>query len=311
MKLTRKSAVLGLVAGLTGAAALLGAASAQAVPVDGTHLVGYQAHVQDIGWQAPVYDGAVAGTVGLGKRLEAFQASLNPTQVPGARICYAAHVSYIGWQPTHCDGYMAGTTGQSLAIEALTVFLDNAPGWQVCTQAQSAYIGWQPEQCGTSTTVGTTGRGLQMEAVRVRLRPAPVTVGALAPNPISWTSFSGPCSVVNGQQICPFRNLADGDDISMTASNGSYLQPWQTVITLAKGPNVTWWKEVRAVRNDGSIAGAITADTGSQSMTIDTRTTAALVFSKAKFLGVHTAVYDLRGLSTMGGAYVNLTWLKD
>ena len=190
------------------------------------------------------------------------------------------------------------------------MFLDSAPGWQVCTQAQVAYLGWQSEQCGTSTSVGTTGQGRQMEAVRVRLRPAPVTIGALAPSRISWTSFSGPCSVVNSQQICPFLNLPDGDNISMSAWNNAQLQPWQLQLSLSKGPSVTWWKEVKAVRNDGSVAGVLDGSTPG-TITIDTRTTVALVFSKAKFLGVHTAVYDLRGLGTMGGANVNLTWLSD
>jgi hypothetical protein len=78
----------------------------------------YQAHVQNVGWQAPICDGGTAGLVSSGLRIEAIKAWLR-TPPTGARLCYRAHVQNIGWMAEVCDGAQAGTTGQSLRLEAL------------------------------------------------------------------------------------------------------------------------------------------------------------------------------------------------
>ena len=50
---------------------------------------------------------------------------------------------------------------------------------------------------------------------------------------------------------------------------------------------------------------------GPVTMTIDTRTAIALVFSKAAALGFHTGIYDLRNLSAAAGKRVVFTWDRD
>lgn len=81
------------------------AASTDIIPT-----VAYNAHVQDIGWQAGTElaptveatwfkDGKTAGTTGQSKRVEAFQVVLPASSVSGS-VIYNAHVANIGWQ---CD----------------------------------------------------------------------------------------------------------------------------------------------------------------------------------------------------------------
>ena len=56
--------------------------------------VTYSAHVQRIGWQAPVDDGATAGTTGRALRVEALR--LSPSG--GATLTWRGHVQKQGWQ---------------------------------------------------------------------------------------------------------------------------------------------------------------------------------------------------------------------
>lgn len=82
----------------------------------------YRAHVQDIGWQNWVSNGAMSGTVGQCKRVEAFE--LKADGLPeGLKLQYRAHVENKGWMDWVDAGQTAGTTGQSLRIEALQVRL--------------------------------------------------------------------------------------------------------------------------------------------------------------------------------------------
>ena len=54
----------------------------------------YQTHVQDIGWQDSVSDGALSGTTGKGKRLESIRIKLKNTS---GGIEYKTHVQDVGW----------------------------------------------------------------------------------------------------------------------------------------------------------------------------------------------------------------------
>lgn len=84
--------------------------------------ISYRAHVQDIGWQDWVSNGGLAGTVGMCKRVEAFE--MVADNLPdGYELQYRAHVENTGWQNWVKAGQMAGTTGQSLQIEALQIRL--------------------------------------------------------------------------------------------------------------------------------------------------------------------------------------------
>jgi len=87
-------------------------------------------------------------------------------------ISYSVHVRNIGW--LHDP---PGTMGQGLPIEAIN--FNTHSGVQLCLRAHVQNIGWQkigPNgdgwQCarsgGPDVTVGTTGQGLQIEALQIK-----------------------------------------------------------------------------------------------------------------------------------------------
>ncbi len=110
--------------------------------------VTYQSHVQDIGWQTSVADGAKSGTTGQSKRMEALRIYLtNPKDANGKEITgsveYRAHVQDIGWQNWVSEGKTAGTTGQSKRLEAVQIRLTGelAKQYDVYYRVHSANIG--------------------------------------------------------------------------------------------------------------------------------------------------------------------------
>lgn len=160
------------------------AAGAQAVDSVG---VSYSAHVQKIGWQAPVANGADAGTTGRSLRVEGIKIQL--TGAPsGASIQYQAQVQKIGWQAPVANGALAGTTGKSLRIEALRITLNGLNGYEVQYRAHVQHIGWTAWQTtangtpiATAAVAGTVGKSLRVEAVDIRIvNTKPVAVGAIA-----------------------------------------------------------------------------------------------------------------------------------
>lgn len=139
--------------------------------------VHYRAHVQNIGWQPMVTDGATAGTTGKGLRLEALT-------IDGAPLAYRAHVQNVGWQPWVREDEMAGTVGRSLRLEALQITLAAGadPALSIQYRAHVQGIGWQP-WVADGATAGTTGRSLRVEAVQIRLVTRTTT-----PTPTTTTS---------------------------------------------------------------------------------------------------------------------------
>ncbi|HEX8369852.1 MAG TPA: M4 family metallopeptidase [Pyrinomonadaceae bacterium] len=131
--------------------------------------VTYRAHVANLGWLPWVSNGAVAGTTGQSRRMEAAQIFLtNP--LPGVGITYRAHVAGFGWLPWVSNGTVAGTTGQSRQMEAIQIFLSNAPA--SCTVTYRAHVagpGWLP-WVSNGAVAGTTGQGRRMEALQVNVQ---------------------------------------------------------------------------------------------------------------------------------------------
>lgn len=125
-----------------------------------TSNISYAGHVQNVGWQTNVSNGATAGTVGQGLRLEALRFA---TTGQTAR----AHVQNIGWQSYSSGATTIGTNGQSLRMEAVQVH-STVPGETIRCQAHVESIGWMAE-VGDGEVCGTTGQGLRLEAVRFRV----------------------------------------------------------------------------------------------------------------------------------------------
>ena len=180
--------------------------------------VSYSAHVQDIGWQSAVADGATAGTTGQSKRVEAL--TINLTNAPaGASIAYQVHVQDIGWQSTVADGATAGTTGQSKRVEAIAIALVGMPGYSVEYRVHVQDIGWMAWTKDGSIT-GTTGRSLRIEAIEIKIVSVPVSA-------ITVTGTNDATTVVNGSTLQMIASVTPIDAPNKTIT-------W-TVATLSDG----------------------------------------------------------------------------
>ncbi len=84
--------------------------------------VSYEVHAQRNGWM-PAADGALAGTTGEAKRLEAVKISLtgDAARDDGYSVWYRVHSQTYGWLGWAHDSEPAGTTGLSRRAEAIDV----------------------------------------------------------------------------------------------------------------------------------------------------------------------------------------------
>ena len=207
--------------------------------------ISIEAHVQDYGWQPAVSSGQVAGTTGQSKRLEAVKLSLTGSMQEAYDIYYRVHVSDVGWMNWAKNGEPAGTQGYGHGIEAIVIVLqkkgdaNGAPDTvppntvdvafmqkpvNVYATAHVADLGWMGEVAGgSSSLIGTTGRGLSIEALQFRLKDAVIsgTIEARALNEDGvWSEWSSGQVGATGQskqleaiQLRLTEEMADAYDI--------------------------------------------------------------------------------------------------
>ena len=172
--------------------------------------VTYSAHVQRIGWQAPVDDGATAGTTGRALRLEALR--LSPSG--GATLAWRGHVQKVGWQKWRDTPGAIGTTGKGLRLEAFQITVKDSGQLygdvSVEYRAHVQGIGWQPWR-RDGQTAGTTGKGLRVEAVQIRIVQGP------EPEPTASPTSAAPApSVTPSSSPAP----APATTLAFTADTG-------------------------------------------------------------------------------------------
>ena len=131
----------------------------------------YKAHCSGIGWQSSVSNGAIAGTVGQNRAIEALQISLADSGIAGG-ISYAAHVSDIGWQSNVSNGATAGTVGQSKQIQAVKIALNGDVSryfdvWYRVHVSNYGWLGWT----SNGSAAGTTKLGIPVQAIQVKVLP--------------------------------------------------------------------------------------------------------------------------------------------
>jgi uncharacterized protein YjdB len=136
--------------------------------------VSYASHVEDIGWQAPVADGAVSGTEGQSKRMEAIQISVKNVQ--GLGVKYSTHVQDYGWQAPVADGQLSGTTGQAKRIEAIKLELtgSQAGNFDIYYRVNAESYGWM-NWAKNGEIAGTTGESKRLEAIEIIILPKGTT----------------------------------------------------------------------------------------------------------------------------------------
>ena len=129
--------------------------------------VEYQTHVQQIGWQKWVKNGAVAGTSGRSLRLEALRIRLKNAS---GSIVYSTHAQTYGWLGEVSNGADSGTTGESKRLEAVTIRLtgDIAQTHDVWYRAHVQTYGWQG-WVKNGAVAGTEGQSKRVEALEILL----------------------------------------------------------------------------------------------------------------------------------------------
>ena len=142
--------------------------------------VSCKVHVQNEGWKDWTAEGKPAGSFGKSQRLEAMRIKLEGAN--GWHVYYRVHVQNIGWMGWASDGELAGTAGMGLRMECIEVRLvadgQNAPqkgeafrDEGITSSAHVQSIGWQSIVQGKRVMLGSTGRGLRVEALTLN-RPS-------------------------------------------------------------------------------------------------------------------------------------------
>lgn len=131
--------------------------------------VRYTSHVQKIGWQSTVKNGATSGTTGKSLRIEALKVSLGSSKLSGS-IETRAHVQGIGWQDYVKAGAISGTSGQSKRVEAIQVRLTGeiAKYYDVYYRVHAQQFGWLGWG-KNGTSAGTQGYSYRVESLQIRL----------------------------------------------------------------------------------------------------------------------------------------------
>ncbi len=142
----------------------------------------YRAHVESIGWQDAVSNGMMAGTEGKGKQMEALTIKLTGDVANYYDIYYRTHVETYGYFDWAKNGEISGSVGYGKQIEALEIKLvkkgedpslktgniNKVKDISVLYSAHVSSIGWQ-DAVSNGLVAGTVGRGLQVEALKIRL----------------------------------------------------------------------------------------------------------------------------------------------
>lgn len=118
----------------------------------------YQVHIEKIGWQSPKVDGQIAGTEGQSLRIEAIKISATEN------IRYRVHIQDKGWSEWYPNDCIAGTVGQSKRLEAIEIVTE---GSKLRATAHIQDIGWEEVKEGNTIRIGTEGRALRLEALRL------------------------------------------------------------------------------------------------------------------------------------------------
>lgn len=131
----------------------------------------YKVYSKDIGWNATVRDGQVAGIVGKSKQIEAFK--IAPPK--GWELTCKAHISNVGWvtykgiKAGSKTNPVIGTIGKR--IECLILSVAKRPAGDKrklkfrVHQQSAGWKKWTPEGCAS----GTDGMSLRIEAIQMKI----------------------------------------------------------------------------------------------------------------------------------------------
>ena len=168
--------------------------------------VSYSTHVQNIGWQENVYDGAMSGTEGMSLRLEAMTITVDSEANLGIR--YRTHVQNVGWQDWVYNGDMAGTSGQGLRLEAMQIELvgPDAANYDVYYRVHVQNVGWM-DWVKNGELAGTEGMSLRLEGMQIKIVPKDESANFISYNThvqnVGWQNYvtDGVMAGTSGQSL--------------------------------------------------------------------------------------------------------------
>lgn len=136
------------------------------ISTDGISVI-YQTHVENVGWQNWVNNGAPSGTSGQSKRLEAIRIFLN--NINGG-VEYRTHVQDRGWQNWVSDSALSGTSGESKRLEAIQIRLtgEAANLYDIYYRVHAQDTGWM-DWAKNGDPSGTAGYSYRLEAIEIKL----------------------------------------------------------------------------------------------------------------------------------------------
>ncbi|MBQ9935812.1 MAG: hypothetical protein IJO70_08195 [Lachnospiraceae bacterium] len=140
---------------------------------DNMNDVMYSGHVQTFGDLKEVKNGALLGTTGKSKRMEAIKIRLShgSKQMYGT-INYKVHCQTYGWKDVVKENTIAGTKGESKRLEAISIYLTGDIG-KYCdvyyrTHCQTfGWLGWSKN----GQNSGSAGYGKRIEAIQIKILP--------------------------------------------------------------------------------------------------------------------------------------------
>ena len=156
----------------------------------------YSTHVQSYGWMNTVKDGALSGTIGKSKRVEAIKIALKNAPYSGG-ISYKTHVQSYGWMNTVSNGAISGTSGKSKRVEAIQINLtgEMAKHYDVYYRVHTQSYGWL-DWAKNGQSAGTEGFSKRVEALEIVL----VEKGGKAPGATN-KPFVAPLSVTYSTHV--------------------------------------------------------------------------------------------------------------
>jgi len=131
----------------------------------------YASYIQNEGWQDPVSNAALSGTIEQAKQLEGITIQLSSQPYAGS-ITYRTSVTDQGWLPWGKDGEQAGMMGNGKGIEAIEIVLNDemATRYDVYYQVHVQNIDWL-DWAMNGATAGTEGYGYALDGIQIQLVP--------------------------------------------------------------------------------------------------------------------------------------------
>lgn len=131
--------------------------------------VSYRAHVQNIGWQNTVKNGATAGTVGKNLNVEAVRLEILNGDA-NSTISYRTRGVGGAWRGWVSSNAVSGTVGRNLATEAIEIKLSDelSKTYDVYYRVHSEYFGWLG-WTKNGASAGTEKYGYAIQAIQVKI----------------------------------------------------------------------------------------------------------------------------------------------